>query len=99
MTSETGMASAANNDITTTDAHSLNFILPPFGLRLVGRKAAPVQRLGTMPSFTKRYDDIRYCLEHPAELECALDGFPDRIHPHSSRTVTLLRFQSPSKLL
>jgi len=35
-----------------------------------------------MPSLTECYDDIRYCLKHPAELESALDGFPDRIHPH-----------------
>ena len=37
--------------------------------------------------------------EHWAALESALDGFPDRIHPHSSRTVTPLRFRSPSKFL
>ena len=59
MTSETGMASAVNSVITTTGVHFLDFILPPFDLRLVGRKALPVQRLGAMPSLTERYDDIR----------------------------------------
>src|ERR1035437_6572467 len=65
MTSETGLASAANHVITTTGVHLLDFILPPFDLRLVGRKALPVQRLGAMPSLTERYRSV----ENTSELQ------------------------------
>jgi serine/threonine protein kinase/Tol biopolymer transport system component len=55
-----------------------------FAVRLKwGLKAVSAQRLGAPLGLTERYDDTRYCLEQTAELESALDGFPDRIHPHS----------------
>src|SRR5271169_578801 len=95
-----GIPNAENNDITATNVHFLDFILPPFHLWLMGRKAVSAQRLSAMPSLnqtSQRHSVVAG--EHQAALESALDGFPDRIHPHSSRTVTPLRFQSPSKVL
>src|ERR1700680_1018669 len=42
---------------------------------------------------------IGCCAERKVALECAPDGFPDRINPKSTRTVTPLRFRSPSEVL
>src|ERR1700688_681715 len=39
------------------------------------------------------------CAERKVALECAPDGFPGRINLHSTRTLTQMRFRSPSEVL
>src|SRR6516164_8203970 len=76
----TGIARAANSVITTTDDHFLGVILPPFHLRLVGKKAVPVQRLSAVLSFIRRHINIRCCVGAPGRTRiCA--GRLSRPHP------------------
>ena len=62
-------------------------------------KADPSSALVPCPASPDAMTTFGVAGEHRAALESALDGFPDRIHPHSSRTVTPSRFRSPSKVL